>query len=253
MWICPRSTRSTSRESPLRASTTSPPRRPWAHLTVPIAFAVPTGNFGDAYAGFAAKAMGLPIAAITAATNENDIMARALQWGEYRRNEAIATQSPAMDIQVASNFERLYFEACGRDGGATGEAFRSFAATGALSVPPEVRAIIGELFRGASVSETATTRSILATLTATGELVDPHTAVALAISDVAAHGLGGAPLVTLSTAHAAKFPDAVAAASGVTPTAPRVCAALAERAERFDRLPADAAAVKTYVRAFARS
>jgi threonine synthase len=215
-----------------------------------VAFAVPTGNFGDAYAGFAARAMGLPIAAITAATNENDIMARALQHGDYRRGEAVATQSPAMDIQVASNFERLYFEACGRDGGATGEAFRAFSATGALAMPLKVRAMIGELFRGASVSEGATARSILATLSATGELVDPHTAVALAISDAAQHEVGGAPLVTLSTAHPAKFPDAVAAASGVTPTAPLICAALAQRDERFDLLPADAAAAKAYVRAF---
>ena len=216
-----------------------------------VAFAVPTGNFGDAYAGFAARAMGLPIAAITAATNGNDIMARALQHGDYRRGEAVATQSPAMDIQVASNFERLYFEACGRDGAATGEAFRAFSASGALAVPSEVRAFIGGLFRGASVSEAATARSILATLSATGELVDPHTAVALAISDAAAQAGGGAPLVTLSTAHAAKFPEAVAAACGVTPAAPRACLALAERPERIDRLPADASAVKAYVRAFA--
>jgi len=217
----------------------------------PVAFAVPTGNFGDAYAGFAAKAMGLPITRITAATNGNDIMARALEHGDYRRGEAVATQSPAMDIQVASNFERLYFEACGRDGAATGEAFRAFSATGALAVPPNVRAVIRDLFRGASVSEAATARSILATLSASCELVDPHTAVALAISAAAAHGVGGAPLVTLSTAHPAKFPEAVSAATGVSPTAPRTCAALADRTERFDRLPADAESVKAYVRAFA--
>jgi len=217
----------------------------------PVAFAVPTGNFGDAYAGYAAKAMGLPIARITAATNGNDIMARALEHGDYRRGEAVATQSPAMDIQVASNFERLYFEASGRDGAATGEAFRAFSTTGALAIPPNVRAVIRDLFHGASVSEAATARSILATLSASGELVDPHTAVALAISDAAARGVGGAPLVTLSTAHPAKFPEAVSAATGVTPTAPRTCAALADRTERFDRLPADAGAVKAYVRAFA--
>jgi threonine synthase len=217
-----------------------------------IAFATPTGNFGDAYAGFAARAMGLPIARITAATNSNDIIARALAQGVYRRGAAVATQSPAMDIQVASNFERLYFEACGRDGAATGEAFRAFSATGDMVIPSNVRAVIDELFRGASVSEGATARSILATLSASGELVDPHTAVALAISDAAAYDVGGAPLVTLSTAHAAKFPEAVAAASGVTPTPPRACAGLAARTERFDRLPAEASAVKAYVRAFAR-
>jgi threonine synthase len=217
----------------------------------PVAFAVPTGNFGDAYAGFAARQMGLPIARITAATNGNDIMARALEQGDYRRGEAVATQSPAMDIQVASNFERLYFEASGRDAAATGEAFRRFAAEGVLTIPSPVRSVIGELFRGASVSEAATTRAILATLSQCGELVDPHTAVALAISDAAAQGLEGTPLITLSTAHPAKFPEAVSAATGVSPTAPRATRVLAESAERFDRLPAEAEAVKTYVRAFA--
>jgi threonine synthase len=217
----------------------------------PVAFAAPTGNFGDAFAGYAAKAMGLPIARITAATNGNDIMARALEHGEYRRGEAVATQSPAMDIQVASNFERLYFEASGRDAAATGEAFRAFSTTGALAIPPNILATIRELFRGASVSEAATAQAIHSTLSATGELVDPHTAVALAISHTAVEGVGGAPLVTLSTAHPAKFPEAVTAATGVTPTTPRACAALADRAERFDRLPADAGAVKSYVRAFA--
>jgi threonine synthase len=196
--------------------------------------------------------MGLPIARITAATNSNDIIARGLKHGDYRRGEAVATQSPAMDIQVASNFERLYFEASGRDPVATNEAFRIFSTTGALNIPPNVRTAIDELFRGVSVSEAGTARSMLSTLSTSGELVDPHTAVALAVSDAAAHGVGGAPLVTLSTAHAAKFPAAVSAATGVTPTPPRACAALADRAERFDRLPADAQAVKTYVRAFAR-
>ena len=218
----------------------------------PVAFAVPSGNFGDAYAGFAAKTMGLPIARITAATNSNDIIARGLKHGDYRRGEAVATQSPAMDIQVASNFERLYCEASGRDPVATNEAFRIFSTTGALNIPPNVRTAIDELFRGVSVSEAGTARSMLSTLSTSGELVDPHTAVALAVSDAAAHGVGGAPLVTLATAHAAKFPDAVSAATGVTPTPPRACAALAHRSERFDRLPADAQAVKTYVQAFAR-
>ena len=204
---------------------------------------MPTGNFGDAYAGYRRQGDGPADRSGSprrpTATTSSPVR---LKHGDYRRGEAVATQSPAMDIQVASNFERLYFEACGRDPVATNEAFRVFSTTGALNIPPNVRTAIDELFRGVSVSEAGTARSMLSTLSRSGELVDPHTAVALAVSDAAAHDVGGAPLVTLSTAHAAKFPEAVAAATGVTPSAPRPCAALADRAERFDRLPADALA-----------
>ena len=218
----------------------------------PVAFAVPTGNFGDAYAGYAARAMGLPITRITAATNDNDIVARALSQGLYRRGETRATQSPAMDIQVASNFERLYFEACGRDAAATRAAFHAFAQTGSLEIPPDVRAAIGEVFQGAAVDEATTSAAIRATLAASGELVDPHTAVALAVSDFAARDLKGVPLITLSTAHPAKFPEAVMAAAGVGPTSPDICQTLARLPERIDHLAADAGAVKAYVREFAR-
>ncbi len=217
----------------------------------PVSFVVPTGNFGDAYAGFAAKTMGLPIERILVATNGNDIMARALETGHYRRGEAVATQSPAMDIQVASNFERLFFEASGRDGAATAAAFTSFTSTGSLVIPPEMLASMRELFSGVAISEAQTVRSMLATLSMTGELVDPHTAVALAGLSTAWPEPQAAPLITLSTAHAAKFPEAVLAATGVTPTAPRASLALADRPERFDRLPADVEAVKAYVREFA--
>jgi threonine synthase len=215
-----------------------------------VSFGVPTGNFGDAYAGYAARAMGLPINRILVATNGNDIMARALRHGDYRRGEGKATQSPAMDIQVASNFERLYFEGTRRDGDATAEAFRAFAATGALAIPAKIHAFIREVFEGVSVSEAQTARTMLATLASTGELVDPHTAVALAGADMVVTESGETPLIVLSTAHAAKFPGAVTAATGVAPTAPRASLALANRAEHFDRLPADAEAVKAYVREF---
>ncbi|MDB5425054.1 MAG: thrC, partial [Phenylobacterium sp.] len=157
--------------------------------------------------------------------------------------------SPAMDIQTASNFERLYFEAVGRDADATARAFATFAETGAIAVPPAAFAAMRELFRGVSVSEAETAAAIAATLDGTGELIDPHTAVA-----VAALGKAGdlaRPVVVLSTAHPAKFPEDVAKASGVTPALPRGAANLADRPERFDRLAADAEAIKAYVRAFA--
>jgi threonine synthase len=208
-----------------------------------VAFAVPTGNFGDAYAGWAARRMGLPIAGITVATNANDILARALETGRYQRGAATATMSPAMDIQVASNFERLYFEYAGRGNLETAEA-------GSLEIPPAALVEMRAVFTGVSASESQTAAAIARTLRETGELVDPHTAVALAGLDRTAAPFAGAPLVVLSTAHAAKFPDAVKAACGVTPALPAAARDLATRPERFDRLPADVAAVKAYLKDF---
>jgi threonine synthase len=213
-----------------------------------VAFAVPTGNFGDAYAGWAARRMGLPIERMIVATNANDIVARALTDGLYRRGAAIATSSPAMDIQVASNFERLHFEYAGRGNRETAEAFEAFARTGELRLPEPVRAAMGEVFTGVSVSETGAAAASAAVFAASGELVDPHTAVALAGAWAAPPLSPATPLVVLATAHPAKFPEAVAAAAGVAPRVPTVVAAMAGRPERADRLPADAEAVKAYVR-----
>jgi len=213
----------------------------------PVAFAVPTGNFGDAYAGWAARRMGLPIDRIVVATNANDIVARALTDGIYRRGRTVATQSPAMDIQVASNFERLHFEYAGRGNLETADAYEAFARTGEISLPPAIRAAMAEVFEGRSVSEAATTEAMRRAWGETGELIDPHTAVALAGADAATPLSARTPLVVLSTAHAAKFPEAVAAAAGLAPDVARV-EALGRLSERFDRLPADAEAVKAYVR-----
>lgn len=216
----------------------------------PVAFAVPTGNFGDAFAAYVASRMGLPIARILVATNSNDIMARAFEDGRYSRGNVAATQSPAMDIQVASNFERLYFEAVRRDGVETGRAFRGFAETGIIDIPPSALTAMRELFTGAASSEDDTTRAMLVTLNETGRLIDPHTAVAISAARRASLG-EGTPVIVLSTAHPAKFPEAVSAATGVTPTFPRADRALATKPERYDRLPADAAVVMDYVRSFA--
>ena len=216
-----------------------------------IAFATPTGNFGDAFAGFVALQMGLPIAHIVAATNSNDIVARAFQDGLYARGNVAFTQSPAMDIQIASNFERLYFEMVRRDGVETAHTFKAFAETGAVNVPPAALARMREIFSGMSVDEPQTARTILSVLNETGELIDPHTAVGVAAASRTVLLDPTTPLVVLSTAHPAKFPEAVMAASGQTPYAPRGTADLAARPERFDRLPADAETVKAYVRAFA--
>jgi threonine synthase len=215
----------------------------------PVSFCVPSGNFGDGFAGFVAKRMGLPIARIVVATNSNDILARAFQEGRYARGAVAATQSPAMDIQSASNFERLYYECARRDGVETARAFQAFAETGFIDIPPQALAAMRETFVGLSIGEGDTSRAILSTLNETGQLIDPHTAVAVSAfqrsRDIAE------PVVILSTAHAAKFPEAVAAAAGETPVMPRKARALTTKPERFDHLPADAETIKAYVRAFA--
>ena len=215
-----------------------------------VSFAVPTGNFGDAFAGWTAKKLGLPISRIVAATNSNDIVARALRSGTYARGEAVATQSPAMDIQVASNFERLYFEASGRDGALTARDFADFAVSGRLHIPSQVLSDMRELFVGVSVDEATTTQTLGEVWADTGRLIEPHTAVAVAGAGQVATDHRGVPMVVLSTAHPAKFPETVFEATGVTPPAPVAARAIAQLPERFDHLPAQPEAVKAYVRAF---
>jgi len=213
-----------------------------------VSFAVPSGNFGDAFAGYVASRMGLPVDKILVATNANDILAQTFETGRYARGKVHPTMSPAMDIQSASNFERLYFEGVDREATDTARAFTAFAEAGAIDVPPKAYAAMRELFRGASASEDDTARAMVSTFNETGQLVDPHTAVALS----ALRRTGGlrGPVVVMSTAHPAKFPEAVAKACGVTPALPRGAADLAHRPERFDRLPAEADTIKAYVRAF---
>ena len=215
-----------------------------------VSFAVPTGNFGDAFAGYVARRMGLPMRQILVATNANDILARAIATGRYAKGAVVATQSPAMDIQVASNFERLYFEAVSRDPLETARAFTGFGAAGALDLPSQARGEIAAVFASAATDEAATTRTMADALAGSGALIDPHTAVALhAAAAMQAREGRKAPLVVLSTAHPAKFPEAVEAATGVHPALPARAGDLFARPERIDRLPADIDAVKACVRA----
>ncbi len=215
-----------------------------------VSFCVPSGNFGDAFAGYVAHRMGLPIGQILVATNSNDVLAKAFEDGRYARGKLTPTMSPAMDIQSASNFERLYFECVGREATETARAFEAFATSGAIDLPPAAFAKMRELFRGVAVSEVDTARTMVSTLNQTGELIDPHTAVAVAA--LGRRPIEG-PVVVMSTAHPAKFPEDVAKATGVTPALPRGAANLASKPERFDRLPAEAETIKAYVHAFAGS
>ncbi|MCX8102051.1 MAG: threonine synthase [Geminicoccaceae bacterium] len=220
-------------------------------LERPVGFCVPTGNFGDVYAGHVARRLGLPVDRLIVATNTNDILVRFLATGAYAAGEVVPTSSPSMDIQVASNFERLLFELLDGDGAAVTALMARFARERAFSVAPEVRARARALFEGGAASE-AETRSAIARwhrATAGTVLPDPHTAVGLAVAE-RLRGAASAPLVVLATAHPAKFPDAVEAATGVRPALPVHLADLFARPERFTVLPNDPAAVAAFLRAW---
>jgi threonine synthase len=216
-----------------------------------VSFAAPTGNFGDAFAGYAAHRMGLPIERILVATNANDILARAFADGRYERGQVTATSSPAMDIQAASNFERFYFEYVGRDPAETVRAFEAFAACGGFDIPRKAHDAMTALVAGGSASERDVFQTIRATLDETGELVDPHTAVALAVARRMARADPATPMVTLATAHPAKFSEAVRRAAGVDPPRPPSLGRIADLPERAQPIGVDVSAAKAAIRAFA--
>lgn len=218
----------------------------------PVAFSVPTGNFGDVFAGYAAARMGLPIAKLIVATNVNDILARTLQSGCYEVGTVVPTISPSMDIQVSSNFERLLFDAYGRDGAAVRRLMESLGQSGAFTLDPARLKALRARFGAARVDEGETAAMIALMLAETGELVDPHSAVGLAAA-AKLRGDVSVPMITLATAHPAKFPDAVKAATGIHAGLPPAMSGLFEREERLAALPNDLAAVETFIRERARA
>jgi len=212
----------------------------------PVRFCVPTGNFGDIFAGQVARAMGLPIERLIVATNTNDILHRALQSGDYARAEVVPTTSPSMDIQVSSNFERALFEAGGRDGAAVAGAMAALKAEGGFRIPPGALARLREIYASGRADDAAVAATIAATLRATGELLCPHSACGVHVAQ--AHlDASAAPMVTLATAHPAKFPDAVEAATGLRPPLPNRMAGLYERPERVTAVPDDLAALQSLI------
>jgi len=210
-----------------------------------ISFTVPTGNFGDIFAGYAAKRMGLPIDRLVIATNENDILARTLKTGRYEMRGVKATTSPSMDIQISSNFERLLYEAHGRDAGAVRRAMESLKQSGAFEIDEAALKAIRKEFRAGRASEKEVAKTIRETLSETGYLLDPHSAIGVFVA--ARHQKPGAPMVTLATAHPAKFPAAVKSASGIDPALPTWLADLMQREERFDVLDAQLDKVEAFV------
>ena len=216
-----------------------------------ISFTVPTGNFGDIFAGYVAKRMGLPIDRLVVATNENDILARTLKTGRYEMRAVKATTSPSMDIQISSNFERLLFEAYGRDSGAVKRSMAGLKQSGAFDIEEAALKAIRREFRAGRASEKQVRDTIRDTLADTGYLLDPHTAIGVYVAKK--HEKANSPMVTLATAHPAKFPAAVKSASGIDPALPTWLAGLMDREERFDVLAAELDAVETFVGKHARA
>jgi threonine synthase len=220
------------------------------HRTVD--FTVPTGNFGDIFAGYVAKKMGLPVRCLRIAANVNDILARTLKTGIYEVRDVHATASPSMDIQISSNFERLLFEATGRDAARVRALMASLAQSGRFVLPDQVLAAIRADFDAGRADETETSAAIRTAWREAGDLVDPHTAVALAVADRDTAD-STIPNVVLSTAHAAKFPDAVAAACGVRPELPAWLDGLMTRAEQITAINNDQAEIERFVLSVSRA
>ena len=214
-----------------------------------VSYTVPTGNFGDILAGWIAKRMGLPIDRLVIATNENDILVRALDKGVYETLGVHQTQSPSMDIQVSSNFERLLFEACGRDPARVRVQMDALRQSGGFAIPEVTLEIIRGEFDAGATDEDATRAEIARCWHQAAELIDPHTAVGVHVARKSLAKNPATPMVVLGTAHAAKFPDAIEQAIGVRPPLPGYMADLLGKPERFTVLPNDQAAIEHFIRA----
>lgn len=211
-----------------------------------VSFSVPTGNFGDVYAGYMALRMGLPIDRLIVATNRNDILTRFFESGDYRSEAVVPTMSPSMDIQISSNFERLLFDILGRNGKAVADIMGAFRRDGEFHIEPNLVSAVAPSFRAARVDEDKTLAIMQDLFSHTGYICDPHTAVG-ASAGQAVHGRNG-PLVILATAHPAKFPKAVQAAIGREASLPSRLAGLFDKEERFDVIANDLDHIQNYIR-----
>ncbi|MBL9059352.1 MAG: threonine synthase [Mangrovicoccus sp.] len=210
-----------------------------------VSFSVPTGNFGDVFAGYIARRMGLPIDRLVIATNQNDILHRTLVSGAYTRGTVVPSISPSMDIQVSSNFERALFDAYGRDGTAVAAQMAQLAATGSFPVSQGALEFLRDSFASGRASEAETKATIARVHAETGEILCPHSAVAVKVALEAAES--DVPMVALATAHPAKFPDAVENATGIRPALPKRMADLYERPERMTEVANDLQAIERLI------
>jgi threonine synthase len=216
-----------------------------------VAFAVPTGNFGNVLAAWAARRMGLPISQLIVGSNRNDILTRFLSANDMTVRAVEPSLSPSMDIQVSSNFERLLFELLGRDAAATAETMRRFRAEGRMPIPDTAWKTATEVFRGFALDDAGTLAEIGRLHRECGYLADPHTAIGTAAALAVPPTDPAIPIVVAATAHPAKFPEAVRQATGFTPPLPSRLADLYETPERLTPLPAELDAVEAFVRAHA--
>ncbi|MGB0440201.1 MAG: threonine synthase, partial [Paracoccaceae bacterium] len=211
-----------------------------------ISFTVPTGNFGDVFAGYIAKRMGLPIDRLVVATNQNDILHRCLTSGTYQTDQVVPSLSPSMDIQVSSNFERALFDAFDRDGAAVAQMMEDLKSGGGFHVSQGALQTLRSHFDSGRVSEADTLATIRRGMDTMGELLCPHSAIGVHVAE--AQRDTAVPMITLATAHPAKFPDAVNSATGVRPPLPQRMADLYERPERVTQVPNDLAALEHLIK-----
>jgi threonine synthase len=222
------------------------------HLRGDVNFCVPSGNFGNVFSGWIAKQMGAPIGRLLIASNANDILTRFFVDNDMSTRPVVPSLSPSMDIQVSSNFERLLFEINGRDGGQTAEQLQQLRAMGSLSIEADQRAeSIDGVFVATRLDDSETLDVIRRTFASTGMLVDPHTAVGIGAVERMRSSIAG-PIVTLATAHPAKFPEAVELATGIRPQLPAHLADLMQRPEFVTKLPNDLATVQQFVESSVR-
>ena len=215
-----------------------------------IAYSVPTGNFGDIFAGYVAAQMGLPIARLIVATNVNDILHRALSEGDYSAGTVTPTITPSMDIQVSSNFERLLFDCGGRDGAVLAQQMGAFEASKAMRLTNAQAQGASALFTSMRADQNETSRALAWAYRETGQVIDPHTGVGLHASLAASEAETIArdiPIVTLATAHPAKFRDAVERAVGVRPSLPARVGDLFGREEHFTEIAGDYESTRDFV------
>ncbi|SFV36321.1 threonine synthase [Devosia crocina] len=217
----------------------------------PVSFTVPTGNFGDIFAGYCAKRMGLPISRLVIATNANDILRRTIDTGRYEMQGVSPTISPSMDIQISSNFERLLFESAGRDADAVNRMMAALKQSRGFDLPEGAIAAIRAEFAAGTSGEDETSRTIAQTWANSAYLLDPHTAVGVSVARRLERSTE--PMITLATAHPAKFPAAVRAATGIEPPLPAWLADLYGREERLDVLANDQSAVEQFIGARSRA
>lgn len=219
--------------------------RATGNLDQHVVFSVPTGNFGDIFAGYIAKRMGLPISKLLLATNENNILTRFILYGDYSLGSVVSTLSPSMDIQVASNFERYLYFLYDENPTRVREAFAKFSKTGRMEFSPGERATVTSDFMSQSVDRAGTLKTIESFYKETGYLLDPHTAVG--VRAALDHRENGIPVICLATAHPAKFEEAVIIATGQSPERPSSLAGIEDLPSRCDVLEADQAAIRDFI------